>query len=181
MFHLWMLWVKQWKSFMNNSLTEAIREAFVLAPSGQVILSTLEITQGSVQSPVYLVQSRLALTALDENGVEKTYEPSGFQFTLPPSTEEGFQSLNIAIDNIGQRLTDFVKAAKSQRVPVIVYYRPYLSTDLSTPQMVPPLVLYLRDLQLNTMQVTGRATFMDVVNKKFPLTLYTREIFPGLG
>ena len=166
---------------MNSSLSEAIKEAFAVAPSTVVVLHTLEIRQEGIQGPIFLVRARRELVAQDENGDEWTFEPCGFQFTLPPSTEEGFQSLNVAIDNIGLRVTNFIETAKSQRVPVVMVYRPYLSTDLTTPQMNPPLMLYLKDLQVNAVQVTGRATFMDIVNKKFPSLLYTREDFPALG
>lgn len=166
---------------MNASLTEAIKEAFAVAPAHQVILDTIEIRQAGIQNPIYLVKSRRALVALDENEVERTFEPCGFQFSLPPSNEEGFQSLNVSVDNVSRRLKDFINTAKSSPVPVEAIYRPYLSDDLSRPQMVPPLVLYLKDLKVTTLQVTGRATFMDVVNKKFPGQLYTRERFPSLG
>ena len=166
---------------MNDSLKDAIKEAFAVAPSNQVILDTLEIRQDGVQGPIYLVKSRQELVAQDENGDTKIFEPAGFQFTLPPSTEEGFQSLNVAIDNVGQRVTAFIKAAMSEKVAVKMIYRPYLSTDLTQPQMDPPLVLYLKDVQVTETQVTGRATFMDIVNKKYPGILYTRERFPALG
>lgn len=166
---------------MNAAMTAAIKEAFAVAPTNVVILHTLEIRQDTVQSRIYLVQARRELIALDENGVSRTFEPSGFQFTLPPSTEEGFQSINVAIDNIGQRITDFIEAAKGSPVPVSLIYRPYLSNDLTQPQMNPPLILYLKDIQVTATQVTGRATFMDVANKRFPSILYTRERFPSLG
>lgn len=166
---------------MNASLSDAIKEAFTLAPSNVVIYDTLEIRQEGVQGPIFLVKARRELVAQDENGDQRIFEPSGFQFTLPPSTEEGFQSLNVAIDNIGLRVTNFVKAAQSERVPVKMVYRPYVSTNLTQPHMDPPLILYLKDIQMTHVQVTGRATFMDIVNKKFPSILYTRKLFPVLG
>jgi len=166
---------------MNPSLSEAIKEAFAVAPSTKVILNTIEIRQEGVQGPIFLVQARRSIIAKDENGDEWTFEPAGFQFSLPPSNEEGFQSLNLAIDNVGQRVVDFVTAAMSQPVPIKVVYRPYLSDDLSRPQMIPPLILYLKDVRLTAVQVTGRATFMDIVNAKFPNQLYTRTRFPSLG
>jgi hypothetical protein len=165
---------------MNDAFTDVIKEAFALAPSDKVIYHTLEIRQDTVQGSVFLVQSRRSITAFDENGIEHTFEPSGFQFSLPPSNEEGFRSLNIAIDNIGRRVSDFVEIAQSEAVPVWVIYRPYLSDDLSQPQMIPPLVLFLKDIEIGAYQVTGQATFMDIVNKKFPNQLYTRERFPAL-
>lgn len=166
---------------MNAALSEAIKEAFAVAPSNVVTYHTLEIRQTGVQNPIYLVQSRREIEAWDEDGNVRIFEPSGFQFTLPPSNEEGFQSLNVAVDNVGQRVTSFIKTAQSERVPVEMIYRPYLSSDLSEPQMNPPLVLYLKDVQVTAFQVTGRATFMDIVNKKFPSELYIRDRFPTLG
>lgn len=166
---------------MNASLTDAIKEAFALAPAHQVVLNTLEIRQEGVQGPIFLVQARRPVIATDEDGNTRTFEACGFQFSLPPSNEEGFQSLNIAIDNVGRRLRTFIETAKGSKVAVEAKYRPYLSDDLTQPQMVPPLVLYLKDLQVTDFQVTARATFMDIVNKKFPRELYTRERFPSLG
>jgi hypothetical protein len=164
-----------------STLQDAIKEAYASAPSNVVIIHTLEIRQEGVQDPIFISQSRRGIEAYDENGTLRVYLPVGFQFTLPPSNEEGFRSLNIAIDNIGLQVSDFVKIAKGSMEPVKLIYRPYVSNDLSQPQMNPPLVLFLKDVQITSHQVTGRATFMDIVNKKFPAQLYTRERFPSLG
>jgi len=166
---------------MNPSLTDAIKEAYASAPASKVILDTLEIRQTGVQDTIYIVKAPLPLSAYDENGNLLNFRAAGFQFTLPAESEEGFRSLNIAVDNIDRTASDFAKTAKLSQVPVECVYRPYLSDDLSAPQMVPPLVLYLKDIQVNTFQVTGRATFMDLVNMKFPSELYTRLRFPSLG
>ncbi len=166
---------------MNASLQDAIKEAFAIAPSSKVVIHTLEIRQTGVQTPIYISQTQTGINAFDENGVEHTFVACGFQFTLPPSGEDGFKSLNVAIDNVNRIASDFVEIARSQKVPVEIIYRPYLSDDLTTPQMNPPLVLYLKDVQITSLQVTGKCTFMDLVNKKFPSTLYQRVKFPSLG
>ena len=165
----------------NPSLSDAIKEAYASCSTGKVIFDTLEIRQTGVQPAIFLVKGQTALTAFDEDGNERVFFPSGFVFSLPPENEEGFRSLNIAIDNIGREVSDFVEAARSEKVPVELIYRPYVSDDLTTPAMVPPLVLYLKDIQINTVQVTGRATFFDIVNRKFLTELYTRARFPALG
>ena len=165
---------------MNPSLEAALQEAFTIAPVDVIVYHTIQVHQTNVQDPVYLVQSSRSLVALDENGIEREFEPASFVFSLPPQTEEGFQSLNLAIDNVNQRVVDFVKTAQQHRVPIQVIYRPYVSTDLSQPQMNPPLVLFLKDVSVALFQVTGRCTFMDIVNKRFPSELYTRARFPSL-
>jgi hypothetical protein len=63
---------------------------------------------------------------------------------------------------------------------VEVVYRPYLNTYLSTPQMNPPLVFYLKDIQVTPQQIVGKATFMELVNRRFPSELYSRLRFPFL-
>lgn len=166
---------------MNQSLQDAIKEAYALAPSMDFIVHTLEIRQTGVQDPIYIAQTSTEFVAFDENGDERTFNPVGFQFSLPPSNEEGFQSLNIAIDNVGRIVSDFVAAAKSDVVPIEIRYRPYLNSDRSGPQMIPPLLLYLRSVQVTAFQVVGKATFMDIINKKYPSELYSRVRFPTLG
>lgn len=166
---------------MNTSLQDAIKEAFAVAPATKVILYTLEIRQEGVQDPIYLVRSLRAIDAYDEDGVLHSFEPVGFDFSLPPSSDEGYQHLNIAIDNVGRRVINFIEAARASAEPVKVIFRPYMSDDLTTPQMNPPLVLYLKDVSVTAAQVVGRATFADIVNKKFPSLLYIRERFPSLG
>jgi hypothetical protein len=166
---------------MNTSLTDAIKEAFATAPTSKSIIHTLEISQGAVQPSVFLSQTRTGVDAFDEDGLEHTYVASGFQFTLPPSDEDGFKSLNIAIDNVNRAASDFIETAKTDPTAVTITYRPYLSDDLSAPAMNPPLVLYLKDVQVTTHQVTGKCTFMDLVNKKFPSELYQRVRFPSLS
>jgi hypothetical protein len=165
----------------NASLQDAIKEAFASCPSNKVIYDTLEIRQTGIQDPVYIVKAFQPITATDENGNVRVFEAVGFQFILPPTDDQGYQSLSISIDNVSRRVLDFVEAAKSEKVPVEMVYRPFLSDDLSRPQMIPPLLLYLKDIRITDMQVNGKATFMDVVNKKFPSELYTRERFPSLG
>lgn len=152
-----------------------------MAPANKVIYETLEIRQTGVQDPIFIVRSPKGIVAKDENNVTRTFLPSGFQFTLPPENEEGFRSLNIAVDNIDRVASRFAEAAMAEEVPVEVVFRPYVSDNLEVPQMNPPLVLYLKDIQITSYQVTGRATFIDLVNRKFPTELYTRKRFPALG
>lgn len=165
----------------NTALSDAIKEAYASCPTSKIFYETLEIRQTGVQGPIYLVKSKEPLAAKDENGNNIIFQPSGFQLSLPPENEEGFRSLNIAIDNIGREISDFVELARSEKQEVEVIYRPYVSDNLNVPAMIPPLVLYLKDIQMNVFQVTGRATFFDIINRRFPSELYTRARFPSLG
>ena len=74
-----------------------------------------------------------------------------------------------------------MNAVKDSKYPVKLTYRPYLSTDLTAPQLDPPLVLNVTDVKADVFKVTARATFADLLNKKHPLQMYTRARFPSLG
>jgi hypothetical protein len=165
----------------NEALNEAIKEAYVTAPAGKNVIHTLEIRQTGVQLGYFISQTQTGINAFDENSVEHTFLPVGFQFTIPASDDDGFKTLSIAVDNINRAASDFVETARQSIVPVEVVYRPYMSDDLTAPAMDPPLILFLKDVQITAFQVVGKCTFLDLVNKKFPSDLYLRERFPSLG
>lgn len=165
---------------MNDTLSAAIKEAYASVPVGIIIYHTLEVRQSGVQDSIYLVQGRQDVEASDEGGEVRSFSASSFRFSLPPSDEEGFTSLDVTFDNVNREVSDFVIAALDSATPVQLIYRPYVSDDLTTPAMVPPLTLFLRDVQITATTVTGKATFMDLLNRRFPSEIYTRARFPTL-
>lgn len=132
-------------------------------------------------SELFIIQDKKPWTLTLEDARVVDFEPVGFRFRLPGAGDNGLQELSISIDNVDRRLSDFIDLVKDYNTPVTLTYRPYLSSDTSGPQMVPPLKLYLRDVVITPFEVNGRATFADVINKKFPSELYTRSRFPSLG
>lgn len=166
---------------MNTALSDAIKEAYAVCPSDVAVLETLEISHPSIGGTIYLVKNREDLTLTLEDDTEHIFEGVGFRMTLPSSGDNGSQSLTLAIDNVDRRVSDFLNTAKNYPDPVTVKYRPYLSSDLTTPQMNPPLVLFLTDVMVNVFEVSGKASFADILNKKFPTELYTRARFPSIG
>lgn len=164
---------------MNSALQEALREAYATAQSNVVQLDTLEFSHPNVD-PLFLVKDRVDHLLRLETGVWKTFIATAIRFTLPATGENGLQDLNIAVDNVDRRPTLFVQKCIGSRDPVQVVYRPYLSTDNTAPQIDPPLRLYLRDIQIRAEEVTGRATFADVLNRKFLTDTFNRRRFPTL-
>lgn len=166
---------------MNSSLTDAIKEAYAVAPTNIRVFETLEISHESIEEPIRIVQDFRALTATLETSEEVTFQPVWFNFTLPAATESGRQDLSLSIDNINREVSDFVNLAKEYVTPVTIIYRPYLSSNLSQPQLDPPLRLTLQDVSISLLTVSGKAIFADVVNKKWPTEFYTRARFPSIG
>lgn len=166
---------------MNNSLSKAIKEAYAVAPATEVIIETLELSHPKLEETLYIVKQREGITATLENGESVYFEPVGFTFSLPAAGENGRQDMQISIDNVDRRISDFIDKAKLFFSPVKVVFRPYLNTDLTAPQMNPPLVLALQDVSVTTQVVAARATFADILNQKFPKEYYLRSRFPSLG
>lgn len=166
---------------MNNSWSEAIKEAMAVAPSDVVIINTLEIRHPSIGGRLFIAQSLVDFEATLETGETVVFEGAAFRFSLPAAGEGSMPELTLSVDNVDQRVGDFCDLASDFLDPVEVYFRPYLSTDLTQPHLDPPLSLFWKDVQVTAFEVTGRATMLDFINAKFPRTLYTRANFPGLG
>jgi len=167
----------------NDAYSEAIKEAYASAPTDIVIIDTLEISHPSLPGgTMWLSKTLVDYTLTLEDGVtNQLFSATGFEFKLPAAGENGLQELDIVIDNVDRRVSDFMDAVKDSKDPVKLTYRPYLSTDLTAPQLDPPLVLNLTDVKADVFKVTARATFADLLNKKHPLEMYTRARFPSLG
>ena len=170
----------------NESIEAAYAEVLALAPDDRVELATLEIRHPDPSKKLFLVRDRVAhnLTLEADNegpGETVEFEPVPFRMTLPTSGENGFQELNIALDNTDRRITDFLEEVSAFGEPVEIVYRPYLSDQPEAPQMSPPLVLVLTEAQITPFEVAGRATFTGIINAKYPTELYDRRQFPSLG
>lgn len=159
----------------------AIKEAFAVATSNVAHLDTLEISHPSLPNKIRIVKNRTDLTLTLETGESVLFDGTAFRMALPPSGDNGLQELTISIDNVDRQVSDFLNSVKSSSLPPQITYRPYLSNDLTEPQMDPPLVLFLSDAKVTVFEATGRASFADLINKKFPTETYTRDRFPGLG
>lgn len=166
---------------MPNNYEEAIKEAYAVAETEDQSVHTLEFRHSALDAPIYLVQDRQPHDFKLESGEVVTFEPVGFNITLPSSGDNGLQEIDITLDNVSKRITDFIKKVLTADEPVRVYYRPYLLTDPNTPQMNPPMYLNLSDVTITSKTVTGKATFVDVLNRNFPNDKYTRKRFPSLG
>lgn len=166
---------------MNDLLTQALKEAWAIGGPGGESWETLEIRHPNVPTPLYIVKGYQALTATLEDGQVVTFRPVGFNLKLPDSTNSATQSMDFSVDNVNNEVGNFINQTKKSRESVVITYRPFLVDDLSTPQMIPPLQLYLKSVKVQPAAVSARASFVSVVNKRFPNEDYNRDRFPSLG
>lgn len=176
----------------DPSLQDAIKEAYATAGADEPILHTLEMRHPSFLDDdgnavaVRVVADQEDLTAQLEadaplNGGEYvTFTAAAFEFKLPQVDDGGLPQIEIAMDNVTQILMPYLREAASSTEVAEVTYRPYLPSDLTTPQMDPPLTLELTNVQANLFRVSGRAQFKILHNVPFPNKRYTLEDYPSL-
>lgn len=172
----------------NDSIDDAMKEVYALAPSDRLTLATLQLSHSSLSESIYMVQDKVSHDfTLEDNadggaGETVTFEPVPFRFTQPTSGDSGLQELSLSIDNVDRRIFDFIESIDGDSNEAVeVTYRPYISDIPERPQVDPPLLLFLTDIVINAFEVSGRATFSNIINLKYPTDYYDRARFPGLG
>lgn len=176
------------------SYSEAIAEAYASAPEDIVIIDTLEFRHPTFKDPqtgaviaIRVVNDHNPLTATLEatapaNASQAVvFQPVRFGFRRPNESDSGSTpEIEITVSNVSRVLIPYLDGAKESREPIHVTYRPYLSNDKTGPHMNPPLTLTLRSVSADMNNVTARAGYGDLINRRFPKVDYTQAKFPGL-
>ncbi|WP_039758440.1 DUF1833 family protein [Bartonella queenslandensis] len=176
----------------DPTLTAALAEAYASSPSDVVILHTLELRHPAFKDDdgapigVRLVRDYQDLSAkleasapLNANEYVR-FIAMGFDLELPPVDTAPVPEITVTIDNVSRELIKHLDAAVESAEKIEITYRPYLSNDLSGPQMDPPITLTLTQVEADVSRVVGRARMLDVGNKSFPAENYTSKRFPSL-
>jgi hypothetical protein len=87
--------------------------------------------------------------------------------------------MQIAISNINGEVFNYINRVRDFG-PIVVKYRLYLASDTLAPQTTNPLTLYLSEVNADNFQVTGRVSFVDILNKSFPSITYDVANFPNI-
>lgn len=173
-------------------LKEALKEAYASNPVGQVIIETLEFRHPSfidgngnpsafrIARDYQDVYATLEASAPMQPRQMVLFQAFAFDVVLPGFEEGHTPTLKITVDNVGRDLTEQLEAATASQQPIEVTYRPYLLTDLSGPQMDPPITMTVLNASADVLKVEFNCSLDDVTNIPFPRRLYTPEEFPGL-
>lgn len=170
----------------DNSLSEAIKEAYATAPSGDIILHTLEFRHPDFTQPLRVVRDRqdlnatLEATAPENPSEEVTFVQFAFELELPDVTTGSSPELLLTMDNVSRDVMTYLDLAANSADLIEITYRPYLSTDTSEPQMNPPLTMTVKEVEADIFRITARCGFGDFANRPFPRDVYDLSRFPGL-
>ena len=165
----------------------ALEEAYASAPTEQVIHETIEIHHAGFVAPIRVVRALTDLSAkleasAPENGGEYvTFLAYDFRFVKPERGASGAPQATLAIDNINSAIYEALHDAAMSGTQLTVYYREYLTTDLTQPQTYPPWRFVGTAAEVDMFKASLTIMFDDMMNRKLGKnTLYTEERFPGL-
>lgn len=170
----------------DPSLSAAIKEAYASAPADEIIYHTLEFRHPDFATPIRVVRDVADLTATLEAAAPLdpstavTFVGFAFDFSMPELGRAASPEIVISIDNVGREIMGYLDLAAQSADLIEVTYRPFLSSDLSAPQMDPPLTLVVREVRADIFKIECRATYGDFANRKFPSETYDAQRFPGL-
>lgn len=164
----------------DNTLSQALKEAYAAAPADVVVYHTLEIDHPAFNQPIYVVRDWEDLNAQLETGQPVTFLRFAFNLVKPEVSATGVPQCTVEIDNVSRDILANVQLAMQSTDMITMTYREYLSTDLSGPQNDPPMTMVLSGISADVFKIRATATFGDLSNRRFPNEEYTAERFPGL-
>ena len=170
----------------NDVLQQAIMEAYASSPSDVLIYHTLEIKHPDFMDDngnlvtIFLVQGFHNIPAKLETGEDAEFQAMCFNIELPPVDTSAVPEITVEIDNVSREIGKHLDNAASSQHRTELVYRPYLSTDLTTPQMIPPVRLTVTEISGDVYKITAKARMTDIGNKTFPNETYRLSKFMGL-
>ncbi len=176
---------------MTDRLQQAIKEAYA-SVGGEVIIHTLEfrhpnfVDDFNVPTAIRVVLGYKPLTAKLEDtapldpGAFVTFVPIAFDLDLPNIENIAVPEMGISIDNVVRDIEDNLRVAAASPYATEVTYRPYLESDLTQPQMDPPLTLQLTSAEADDFRVSARASYGNAANILVPRETYNSARFPGM-
>lgn len=177
----------------DATLTEALKEAYASAPSNVILLHTLElrhpsfIDESGKSTAIRVVRDNINhICTLEDSapldaGKEVEFIAMGFDLELPPIEAIPVPEITLTLDNVSTEIIQYLDRAVETQDMIEMTYRPYLSNDLSCPQMNPPITLVITEITADISKISATARMMDIGNKSFPAENYTVKKYPGLS
>lgn len=170
----------------NDTLSQAIQEAYASNPSDAVLLHTLEINHPNFSNPIRVVRNNKDIMATLEAGAPRNAGESvkfvgyPFDINLPRVDDNSAPRATLVIDNVSREIVENIELAVDSMQVIDMLYRPYLSDDLKVPHIDPPIHLTLTNIVADIFSVRADARFPSLANRNFPGRVYDPGVFRGL-
>lgn len=187
--------------------SDAISEAYTLAPSTDRILHTLELRHSSLIGNVagairvvrdyglllhpgapgepdlrgfFMLLEEDPITAPLNTGENVVFQACMFDFT-PPEQQQHPPSFEISIDNVSSLIVPYLDDVAASGDEIAITYREYLYL---APLAGPQYILaggHIQAIRSTSTRVSATVAFSDLVNVNFPAKVYRPEEFPSLS
>lgn len=169
------------------SLSEALKEAAVIAPVHRTVLYTFELRHASLDEPVRVVLNHepitatLEVTAPVDAGIAVEFLAARVQVGRPEESESASSpTVTLTITNVSGLISEALRQARGSLELWEVTERVYTSDDLTCPAILPPLTLTVSSFEYDGVSATLTCSFGDSINVSVPRATFTPEQYPGL-
>lgn len=170
------------------SLSDALIEAAVVAPTDVVVLRTYEIRNYYLSVPLRLVVSNSDLIATLEDdapvdaGISVLFYACSVEIELlPESSDAGSPEVGITITNVNGEVSNLLSLSRDTFEPWEITERIYLSNDITGPAKLPVLTLNITSVSMNGKSANLKASFGDALKLAVPRLTFSRIEYPGLA
>lgn len=186
----------------DPSLSEALADAYASAPSDTVLIHTLSIYYAGLlvdgqPSEIYIYNGFTGDEDLPDGGYTKQFRIEDgaranagavvdaiacpFDIILPNVASQQTVKGQLQVDGVGSELSGPLMEAVALGSGIEITYRPYLTgLELDGPQMLPPIVFTLTNVQLTLTRVSGDISVANIGMRRFPGDSYRAAQFPAL-
>lgn len=157
---------------MPRNYSSAFQASVNATGAAEKPLILLEIDHADLATPVRVVNDTQDIIHNSD-----TFTALAFRVTLPDDLQQGLPRAQIALDNIGRELTQWLEASGGGQGATVRFIQ-VLRSDPDTVEW--EITMDLTNVGMDMMQVTGVLGFSDLVNQPgVPLT-YRPDTAPGL-
>lgn len=145
-----------------------------------VEIPTLELTCPAWAASVFICAGFDDQVCTLEDGRTVTFQAAGLDVSLPKKSNDGGQSLGVAIDNVRGDAQALVDQAKDAQALITLTYRSFLDSDHSAPADK-PIRMQVLSVSIEGPKVQFTAGYFDLINTAWPRDRYTVDFAPGLA
>lgn len=163
-------------------LTDAIKEAYDVAPPDVTYYDTLQIDHADFVTPILVVNGYRSITRYiddEDPPTEGTFLPVLFGFRLPETAGAVRGEMLITIQGVPRSVRAAIRNAASTRTPVTVTYRQYLDDTMAADAEY-PVPLTISRINETHIGIEATALAPDLTGAYFPRKLMTTKVLPGL-
>lgn len=183
---------------MPDLWTAALAEAYASAPADEFVVHTLELLHAAFTDDLgYADSIRVALDNRSWDleleagaplfgGEVKRFEPLAMKVSLPEQSETSFGALDLSLDNVPRSVWPKLQAAARVRSSALVIYREWVAVKSGADYAVsgpPDMIIDQLTMTVVTatqLRLSGKASFVDLLNKSFPRARFDMANYPGL-